>query len=82
MSKKLKAKILSLWKQGRNVWEISQLTGAPEKDVMDVVQGRHDHPIQPREGAGRPPINPQMLKGPVGVQAATMAGGLATKKGD
>lgn len=40
MSKKLKAKILSLWKKGRNIWEISQLTGATEKDVMDVVQGR------------------------------------------
>ena len=39
-AKALKTKILSLWKNGRNVWEISQLTGVSERDVMDVVQGR------------------------------------------
>lgn len=37
MSKKLIANILKLWKEGRNVWEISQLTGASEQDVMSVV---------------------------------------------
>ena len=40
MTNKLKSKILSLWKLGKNVWEISQITGASEKDVMDVVQER------------------------------------------
>ena len=40
MSKKMKAKILKLWKDGKNVWEISQITGVPEHLVMDVVQGR------------------------------------------
>lgn len=40
MSKKIKAKILSLWKQGKNVWEISQICSVPESEVMDVVQGR------------------------------------------
>ena len=40
VSKKLKAKILSWWKKGKNVWEISQLTGASETVVMEVVQER------------------------------------------
>lgn len=34
MSKKIKA----LWKQGRNVWEISQLTGVSESKVAQVVR--------------------------------------------
>lgn len=38
MSKKMEQKIKSLWKQGRNVWEISQITGVSEKDVMAVVR--------------------------------------------
>jgi hypothetical protein len=40
MSKKMKVKILSLWKQGKNIWEISQITGASEPEIMDIVQGR------------------------------------------
>lgn len=40
MSQKTKAKIVKFWKQGKNVWEISQLTGVSESLVMDVVQGR------------------------------------------
>jgi hypothetical protein len=37
MSKKNEAKVLSLWKQGKNVWEISQLTGQTESDIMRLV---------------------------------------------
>lgn len=40
MSKKLKAKILSLWKKGHNIWEISQLTGASEKEVTEIVTAK------------------------------------------
>ena len=40
VSKKMRAKILSLWKKGHNVWEISQITGASESVVMAVVDGR------------------------------------------
>jgi hypothetical protein len=40
VSKKLKTKILRWWKMGKNVWEISQLTGASERVVMEVVLGR------------------------------------------
>lgn len=40
MSQKKKAEVMSLWKKGKNVWEISQLTGLSEPEVMDIVQGR------------------------------------------
>lgn len=40
VTKKQKTKIMRLWKKGRNVWEISQLTGKSESIVMDVVQER------------------------------------------
>jgi DNA-binding CsgD family transcriptional regulator len=36
MSKK-KAQIKKLWKQGRNVWEIAQLTGIAESRVQKIV---------------------------------------------
>lgn len=38
MSKKNQAKVKSLWKQGRNVWEISQLTGVSESEVSAFVR--------------------------------------------
>jgi hypothetical protein len=37
MNKKI---ILKWWKAGKNVWEISQLTGTPESLVTDVIEGR------------------------------------------
>jgi len=39
-SKKTKSQILALWKKGRNIWEISQLTGASEVVVSEVVNDR------------------------------------------
>lgn len=38
MSKRNQAKIKALWKQGRNVWEISQITGQSEIDVLREVR--------------------------------------------
>ena len=38
MNKRIKARILKLWKEGRNVWEISQLTGVSEQEIMDIVR--------------------------------------------
>ena len=38
MSKRNQAKVKTLWKQGRNVWEISQLTGVTESDVYGFVR--------------------------------------------
>lgn len=38
MSKKNQAKIKSLWKKGRNIWEISQITGVSEKEVTEFVR--------------------------------------------
>jgi len=38
MTKKQQAAAKLLWKQGRNVWEISQLTGASERDVTEFVR--------------------------------------------
>ena len=37
MSKKMIAKIVSLWKSSHNVWEISQITGVSEREVLEVV---------------------------------------------
>jgi hypothetical protein len=37
MSKKTIAKIFTLWKKHRNIWEISQLTGVTEREVLEVV---------------------------------------------
>ena len=37
MSKRNQSKIKALWKQGRNVWEISQLTGVSESDVYGFI---------------------------------------------
>lgn len=37
MTKKLKAAILKWWQKGKNVWEISQLTGATEQQVYEVI---------------------------------------------
>ena len=37
MTKKNQAKARALWKKGRNVWEISQITGIPESDVIYAV---------------------------------------------
>ena len=38
MSKNNQAKVKALWKSGRNVWEISQLTGIPELDICGFVR--------------------------------------------
>lgn len=38
ISKALRAKILRWWKKGKNIWEISQLTGASETVVTIVVK--------------------------------------------
>ena len=38
VSKKIEAKIKQLWKQGKNIFEISQLTGVPETVVTEVVR--------------------------------------------
>lgn len=38
MSKRNQAKIKALWKQGRNVWEISQLTGISEPEISCFVR--------------------------------------------
>ena len=38
MSKKNQEKIKSLWKKGRNVWEISQLTGLSEESISAFVR--------------------------------------------
>ena len=37
MSKKNQAKVKVLWKKGRNIWEISQLTGVTESEVYGLV---------------------------------------------
>ena len=37
-SKKNIAKVRRWWKAGRNVWEISQLTGLDESVVMAIVR--------------------------------------------
>lgn len=36
-TKKEIAKVKSLWKKGRNVWEISQITGLSEQEILDIV---------------------------------------------
>ena len=33
----MKKTIKALWKKGRNVWEISQLTGVDESKILEVV---------------------------------------------
>lgn len=33
----MKSKILKLWKQGRNVWEISQVLSISEQTVYKVI---------------------------------------------
>ena len=38
MTKKQQASIKRLWKQGRNIWEISQVTGVAERDVTEFVR--------------------------------------------
>ena len=38
MSERNQAKVKKLWKQGRNVWEVSQLTGVPESEVYEFVR--------------------------------------------
>lgn len=38
ISKKTALKILRLWKKGRNIWEISQLTKVSESVVYDVIR--------------------------------------------
>ena len=37
MSKRLRARILGWWGKGKNVWEISQLTGASEAEVWETI---------------------------------------------
>ena len=37
MSKRLRARILGWWGTGKNVWEISQLTGASEAEVWETI---------------------------------------------
>jgi len=38
MNKKTIAAIIRYWKAGRNIWEISQLTGADYCDIMEVTR--------------------------------------------
>lgn len=36
-TKKQAAKIKSLWKQGRNIWEISQIVGVTAPAVSEII---------------------------------------------
>lgn len=36
----MKKTIKVLWKKGRNVWEISQLTGVSESKNLEVINAR------------------------------------------
>ncbi len=38
MTKRNLAKVVKLWKQGRNVWEISQIVGCSEADVIEAAR--------------------------------------------
>lgn len=38
MTKKQQAAVKRLWKQGHNVWEISQLTGCSEREIVEFVR--------------------------------------------
>ena len=37
---KMKRVIKKLWRNGRNVWEISQLTGVAESKILEVINDR------------------------------------------
>jgi hypothetical protein len=34
-------KVKSLWKSGKNAWEISQITGLPESVILDIVNSNN-----------------------------------------
>ena len=36
----MKITIKKLWRNGRNVWEISQLTGVDESKILEVINAR------------------------------------------
>jgi hypothetical protein len=37
MTKAKLKKVLSMWKKGHNVWEISQITGVSEQEIYKVI---------------------------------------------
>ena len=39
MSKNNQARVKALWKRGRNVWEIAQITGLPEGEIIYAALG-------------------------------------------